>query len=372
MRRFVMVLSACLWACGDNQTGPPDLQPDAGFQPAPHAPLPTVFPHTGTVLSAMQLVTITYAGYAAAPDVVAFGDALVASSWYRTTGAEYGVSQATHYKQVVLDAPPATLDRNHLAAQILDLIASGGVAPPGASNNQLLFLLYLPVPQPAALGADLAGVSGYHEMLTLGSERFSIAVVIDDGSGLATTTTRAAHQVIDAATDPYLPPNNGYYADPPQTDPWSLLRREVADLCEGEDAVIEGRFAFPRVYSNTAAVASMTPCTPVRPGDVYYDVTAEPSQIQTIGRGGSFKFRLTGWSTGPLPSWNVRVRAAASSMLSQDEMRPELSSDTINNGETVTLTLHAPLEAVPGTTGGVAVLSGANQHLWAVGFIVGP
>src|SRR5436190_7683718 len=110
MRRFVMVLSACLWACGDNQTGPPDLQPDAGFQPAPHARLPTVVPHTGIVLSAMQLVTITYAGYAAAPDVVAFGDALVASSWYRTTGAEYGVAPATHRQPAVLGAPPATLD----------------------------------------------------------------------------------------------------------------------------------------------------------------------------------------------------------------------------------------------------------------------
>lgn len=364
-----MVLSACLWACGDNRTGPPDLQPDAGFQPAPHAPLPTVFPHTGTVLSAMQLVTLTYAGYDAAPDAVAFGDALVASSWYRTTGAEYGVSPATHLQQVVLGAPPATLDRSQIAAQILDLIAGGG-APRGANSNQLLYLLY--VPPSVALGPDLVGVSGYHEMVTLGSARYAIAVVIDDGSGLATITTRAAHQVIDAATDPYLPPNNGYYADPPQTDPWSLLRREVADLCEGEDAVLEGRFAFPRVYSNTAAVASMTPCTPVQPGDVYYDVTAEPSQIQTVKAGDSVKYQLTGWSTGPLPAWSIRVRAAASSMLSQDEMRPELSRDTINNGETVTLTLHAPPEALPGTTGGVAVLSGANQHLWAVGFIVRP
>ncbi len=368
MRRFAMVLSACLGACGDNQTGPPDLQPDAGFQPAPHAPLPTVFAHTGTVLSAMQLVTLTYAGYDAAPDVIAFGDALVASSWYQATGAEYRVSRATHLQQAVLGAPPAMLDRGQIAAQITDLINAGGVVAPDRASNQILYLLY--VPPSVALGPDLVGVRGYHEMLTLDGARFPIAVVIDDGSGLAATTTQAAHQVIDAATDPYLPPNDGYYADPPQTDPWSLLRREVADLCDGEDVVIEGRFAFPRVYSNTAAVASMTPCTPVRPGDVYYDVTAEPSQIQTIPAGGSVKFRLTGWSTSPLPPWSVRVRAAASSMLSQDEMRPELSSDTINNGETVTLTLHAPFEAAPGTTGGVAVLSGANQHLWAVGFVV--
>jgi hypothetical protein len=367
MRRLVTVLSACLWACGDNQGGPPDLQPDAGFQPAPHAPLPTVFPHTGTVLSSMQLVTLTYAGYDAAPDVVAFGDALVASSWYRTTGAEYGVSPATHLQQVVLGAPPAALDREQIAAQITDLITGGKVVAP-ALDNQLLYLLY--VPPAVALGGDLAGARGYHEMRVLGLVPFPIAVVVDDGGGLAAVTTQAAHQVIDAATNPYSPPHDGYYADPPRTDPWSLLRREVADLCEGEDAVTEGRFAFPRVYSNSAAVASMTPCTPVRPGDTWSDVTAEPSQIQTLAAGGSVKFKLTGWSTSPLPDWKVRVRAADSSMLSQDEMRPELSSDMINNNDTVTLTLHAPFEAASGTTGGVEVLSGDNEHPWAVGFVV--
>ena len=57
-------------------------------------------------------------------------------------------------------------------------------------------------------------------------------------------------------------------------------------------------------------------------------------------------------------------------MLSADEMRPELSSDMINNNVTVQLTLHAPLEAASGTTGAVEVLSGDTQHPWAVGFIV--
>ncbi|HEX3763064.1 MAG TPA: hypothetical protein VHW23_30415 [Kofleriaceae bacterium] len=368
MRRFAIALSACLWACGDNQPGPGDVPPDTGFHPAPHAALPTVFPHTGTVLSSMQLVTLTYAGYDAGSGVLAFGDALVASSWYHTTGAEYGVRPASHRQQYVIGAPPAMLDRAMIATQIIGLITGGAVAGPEVNDNQVLYLLY--VPHTVALGGDLAGMHGYHEMLTLEGVRFPIAVVIDDGTGLAATTTQAAHQVIDAATNPYLPPNDGYYADPPQTDPWSLVRPEVADLCEGEDVVVEGGFSFPRVYSNSAAVASMVPCTPLRPGDVWSDVTAEPSQIQTIAAGGSIKFRLTGWSTGPLPDWKVRVRAASSSMLSQDEMRPELSSDMINNNVTVTLTLHAPLEAASGITGGIEVLSGANEHPWAVGFVV--
>jgi hypothetical protein len=369
MRRLVMVLSACLWACGDNQTSPPELSPDAGFAPAPHAPLPTVFPHTGAVLSAMQLVTITYPGYDATSDVVAFGDALVASSWYQMTGDEYGVSPATHRQHAVAGALPTQLDRAQIAAQITDLIATGAVPPPSGVGNQVLYLLY--VPPSVSLVGDLTGVRGYHDMVTLDDGvRFPFAVVIDDGTGLAATTLQAAHQVIDAATNPYLPPHDGFYADPPKTDPWSLLRREVADLCEGEDAVTEGAFAYPRVYSNTAATAGMTPCLPVRPGDVYYDVTAEPSQIQTIARGGSFTFELTGWSTSPLSAWKVRVRAAASSMLRFDQMRPEFSSDMINNGEMVKLTLHAPADAAPGTTGALELLSGANEHLWAVGFRV--
>src|SRR5215831_9234099 len=238
MRQLVMVLSACLWACGDNRTGPPELPLDAGFAPAKHAPLPRVLPHYGIVLSAMQLVTITYAGYDLASDVVAFGDALVASSWYRTTGAEYFVSPATHRQQAVLATPQDALDRDQIAAQIRDLITAGSVPAPDPVANQLLYLVYVPH---SLAGPELASVGGYHDMLTFQEVRFPIAVVIDDGTGLTTTTLQAAHQVFDAATNPYLPPHDGYYADPPKTDPWSLLRREVADLCEGDDDVIEGR-----------------------------------------------------------------------------------------------------------------------------------
>jgi hypothetical protein len=36
----------------------------------------------------------------------------------------------------------------------------------------------------------------------------------------------------------------------------------------------------------------------------------------------------------------------------------------------VTLTLHAPADALPGTTGGLELLSGGNEHPWAVGFVV--
>lgn len=371
MRRcvtVVMVLSACLSACGDNRPASPDPAPDAGpFQTAPHAPMPIVFPHTATVLSAVHLVTLKFSDYDAPVDLGAFGDALVTSSWYRTIGAEYAISSGTA-ELIEIGPAPASLSRADIASLILGLVTDGRVPAPAAVANQLLYLLYVPR---AVAGKDLAG-RGYHEMLTLLSSRvrFPIAVVLDDGDGAAATTMRAAHQVINAVTDPYVPPRDGYYADPPKTDPWTLVRGELGDLCEGEEPFIEDGFAFPRVYSNRAAASSTPPCLPVLPGDVWSDVTAEPSQIQMVAAGGSVRFRLTGWSTSPLPDWQIRVQTADSSQLSQDEMRPQLSNDMINNNTTVTLTLHAPFEASRGTPGGVYLLSGKNQHPWAVGFVV--
>lgn len=379
MWRIVPVLSACLAACGDNGAGAPDPDVDAGpWQPAPHAPLPAVYPHTRTVLSAMQLVTLTYPGYDAT-GVIAYGNALVASDWYRNVGAEYGMAPATAVQHKVLPAAPVPLTRNAIAAQVLALVGNDpGVIKPSFDSNQVLYLVFVPPGTPRGVG--LSGVRGYHDMLTAtglspqGPVRFPIAVVFDDGSP-ASTTLQAAHQVIDAATNPYAKPNDGWYADPPATDPWCLLRREVADLCEGEAVYVENGVAYPRVYSNAAARAGNPPCAPLLEGDAWSDVTAEPSQIQllTVGAtGGEIKFRLTGWSTSPLPDWKLHIRAAETSDLSIEDMAPHLApGDTINNSATVTLTLRAPPDSV-GATGAVEILSGANQRPWAVAFVIRP
>jgi hypothetical protein len=374
MWRLVPALSACLMACGDNRAGPPDPGIDAGpWTTAPHAPMPTVYGHTGTVLSSMQLVTLTYPGYDAT-GVLRFGDALVASSWYQMIGGEYGLSSASAVQHKVLPAPTKPLTGDAISQQVIDFLASTpDVIKPTVDKNQVLYLIYVP---PSLRPANLPPfVRGYHEMLTAPgmqpqtAVRFPIAVVFDDGS-LSSTTLQAAHQIIDAVTNPYDPPNDGWYADPPKTDPWCLLNREVADLCEGEAAYKDGEFAFPRVYSNIAARAGIPPCAPRVAGDSWSDVTAEPSQIQAISVGGEIKFKLTGWSTSPLPDWKLRVRAAQSSDLSIDEMDPRFApTDMINNDVSVTLTLHAPPDS-SGATGAVEVLSGTASHPWAVAFVV--
>jgi hypothetical protein len=370
MRRLAMVL-ACLLACGDDEIPPPDaLEPPPPFRPAPHAPMPRVLRHSGTVLSNVRLVTITFDNYAARDLVERFGDTVVTSAWYTGVGAEYGVRQGSHAPPVRLGPAPASLTRDGIAALIKQLITSGVVPAPPAVGNQLLYLLY--VPPSVSRGPDLDGI-GYHQMVTLAGSRFPIAVVIDsigDAGGSGAPSLTAAHQLINAATNPYEAPNDGYYADPPKIDPWSLARGEVADLCEGEPPIVEGDFALPRVYSDAASVAGKPPCKPMVPGDTWNDVSADPSTMQMIPPGGSVTFELTGWSTEEVPDWQLRTRVADFSQLTEDQMKPELSGDIINNGTTVTLTLHAPRTALRGAAAGVYVLSGVNQHRWAVGFVV--
>jgi hypothetical protein len=375
MRRQATVLSACivLGACGDNLTEPPDAPMISQFAPAPHAPMPSVLRHNGTVLANLRLVTLAFDGYDTGA-VDHFGGAIVASSWYSTVGAEYGIRPASHLPTVTLGPAPASLTRDEIRQLLERQIAGDSRLPkPAVGNHQLLYMLY--VPASVARGADLTGTLGYHHASAIRTSaveeaRFPYVVVLDDGRGPTALTVVAARLLINAVTNPFKPPDDGYYADPPKIDPWSLVRREVADLCDGQKLVTEGDLTLPQVYSDVAAKAGKSPCKPSSPDDAWSDVSAEPSTMRKVPRGSTATFVLTGWSTQEVPAWELRTRVADFSQISEDEMRPLLSDNLINNNMTVSLTLHVPLTAPSGVSGGVYVLSGENGHPWAVGFTV--
>ena len=330
--------------------------------------MPPVLPHAGVVLSNVQLVTLTFDDYAARTEVEDFGDVVVQSPWYKNVGMEYGVGAGAHRGKIALGPAPASITREDIESRVKQLITAGTAPKPTANGNQLLYLVY--VPPDVERSADLDDIRGYHQMSRLGGVPFAIAVVLDDGRGLARTTSTAAGQLINAATNPYDPPMDGYYADPPMTDPWSLIHGEVADLCNGENPIMEGSFTVPRVYSGAAAETGGFPCKPVVANDAWTDVSPDSTKMQMIPRGGSVTFKLTGWSTQQLPDWRLRTHVADFSRLTEAEMSPVLSDDMINNSTSVLLTLHAPATAESGASGGVYVLSGENVRPWAVGFIV--
>jgi hypothetical protein len=363
------VLCVVAFGCGDNLL----VEPDAGkavFETAPHTPMPQLVPHGGQVLANVKLVTLTYTNYADKANVEAFGDAVVASDWYKQVTAEYGVSEGTHDAKVVIGPAPAMLTDVQVEAQIKQLINTNMVPKPLATGNQFLYMIY--IPPSVTLDASLQGFYGYHAaaITTAGNIKFPYAVIIDDGTGIDTTTATAAHELVESATDPYDPPDDGYYVDPPLPDPWFLILGENADLCDGEDLIKSGTFAVQRIYSNAAAAAGKSPCIPFDPDDSWNDVSAEPATMPTIPAGGSATFTLTGWSTEEIDDWQIRTYDADFADLVEADITPQLSSDTINNGKTVTVTLHAPATATSGQLGGVYILSGDNVRPWAIGFIV--
>lgn len=400
MRRLLLTVTACIAGCGDSASAPSDGGGPDGFQSAPHAELPVVIGHNHVVLPNVHLITVTYEDYALRNDVEAFGDAVVASQWYRNSVAEYGAEPGVHAAKVKLGHSPLSLSRNEINAQIQQLIAQGVAENVPAGN--VLFAFYVPPTVVRTFGAATAPVddapaedatlpvahkarraararstrlppSSYHTVIEYNHVRYPIMVVLDDGTGLAATTFTAGRLLVNTATNPFYAPDDGWYADPLQEDDtWTLTSGEIADLCEGEAAVtLDGlHFAVPRVYSNVALDGHKVPCQPSSPDEVFTDVYAEPSQIQAVPRGSDVTFELTGWSNRPVDDWNLRTRRATASRLTEAEMEPLLSSPVINNNRKVTLTLHAPETANVGDTGAVYVLSGPNDHPWAVGFVV--
>lgn len=373
MKVSAAALCVALVGCGHHDEAVDAMPDSGGFATAPHTPLPRAVAHTGVVLDHVKLVTITYSDYPNTATVEAFGDAIVTSPWYAMVGADYGVGAGTHDAKYHLGTSPTTLTQDtDLETQIDTLVTTGVVPRPTAGGNEYLYMLYVPATVP--LGASLHGEYGYHGMLTYNGIHYPYAIVLDDGT-LDDTTSTAAHELIEAATDPtFVDPNgDGWWVDAASPDPWYLDDYdEVADMCDGEVPVREGTYAVPRIWSNTGAAAD-NPCVPVpaAPDDVWMDVSAEPATMPRVPKGQMVTFTLTGWSTQPIADWSIEAPMETGySDLTRAQMAPRFSTTIINNKQTVTLTLTSPSGATNGQLGGLYVTSGPQARPWVVGFIV--
>jgi hypothetical protein len=379
MNRLVLLALAALSplaACGDND---PPAFADAGsgdsytgFSTAPHTQLPLLLPHGHALLPAPQLVTITYSDYdpSSTTSVQAFGDYIVTSDWLTTVGAEYGVGHGTNQNIVIGTAPTTTIEDTYFDTLMQGLVTATTLPAP-SSTTQYVYMIY--VPPTVKLGQSLQGFYGYHTETSASGQRFAYAVILDDGSGLDTTTSTAAHELLEAATDPYFddnPNGDGWYQDPPDTDPWYLIEGEAADLCDGEVLIRAGDFAVQRIWSNAAVTAGRSPCVPYDPDDIWYDVSASPATMPTVAPGTTVKFTLTGWSTIEVPEWEMTTADADYADYGAQDILPQLTSVGTWNHHEVTLTISAPTNAQSGYFGGIYILNGPFNRPWAVGFQV--
>jgi hypothetical protein len=336
-----------------------------GFETAPHLPLPQATKGSTPVLAHLELVTITFDGDANRTDEEAFGDIAVTSNWLSSAGADYGVGTGTHLAKVSF---PATLPAQPMDSDIRTFlsthIADGTLPSPASPNQEVLYLLYVP---DVTLACPLI-CGGYHDRakitLPSGMETVDYAVVQNTMWPFDETTSIASHEIIEAATDPSV---GGGYLLRGATDTCDVVTndfarltngfgtQEVGDLCEElqQKNVTEGSFAFQRAWSNSAG-STGDPCVPLPPGSVYANVSPIPSKTQSVPRGGSIQFQLTGWSTAATPDWKLTTEVLGSPSF---DAAPKLSQPTINNGNVVTLTLSVPQSAQPGDVSTIVIVS---------------
>jgi hypothetical protein len=320
----------------------------SGFAVGPHEPMPVIPNQGGPTLSSPQLVTITFAADPNSAKDGAFGDFVVGSTWLEIVGADYGITAATHVKNVVLtQTAAATVKDSDIQALVASKIQDGTL--PSATGA--LYLIYYPpgsVVQSAFGGADTcttvgsSAIGGYHWEGKSGATPFPYAVVPTcKNEALADIQASASHELVEAATDPF-PSTKPAWVLTDATNPWSALDGEVADFCELLTTT-EGGYSLQQIWSNSAAKANdRDPCIP-SPSTPFYNATATPAAAQMVAAGQSVTLEIKGWSSAAVAPWMLSADSISSSLdPTSFDPKPMLDATTLQNGQTAHLTVSVP------------------------------
>jgi hypothetical protein len=274
------VLLALLVACGDSKQ--PAEMPDAGVDaPPPFAEaMPTDMPQLinlgGPVLAAPKVQPIFFANEALQPQIEAFLTQLGSSPYWAATTTEYGVGALTVLPSIVTtDAPPATDDAlpawmtAHVptadANTIYTLFLGDGVVLGGQGGNSC-----------DAYGAfHDEGVDSHNAPLVYALvPRCDPATQFDHAqTKLDELTISLSHELIEAATDPFVETNPAYGDVDDNHAILALVPgAETGDLCEYLDSAYVkgvGDFMIQRTWSNAAVKAGHDPCVPA-PTTAYF------------------------------------------------------------------------------------------------------
>jgi hypothetical protein len=262
--------------------------PDYGPYPAAHYPLPLFTDFGGPVQSAPHIYTVTFGTDSMAAAYLAFDDSIVASDWWTTVTAGYGISAGTSGGAIALPDTVSnkTLDEDIDIIPMIQSLVAAGTFP--TSDVNALYTIYFPLSTSITLdgATSCSGFGAFHDSAPLTTDAGVVYVafaIIPDCGGFSTDAV--SHEIIEAATDPH--PTTSMTPPTPSTwylydDAWTLGPGggEVADLCEGRPSATQGGNAVTKVWNNVAAMGSHDPCVPQTDGEIFYSA-AVPTQVLT-------------------------------------------------------------------------------------------
>ncbi len=379
---------------GAPQDAAPDSKPatDAGAS----APFPAVTPSLpqaesggGPVIASPTVVPVFFEPDAQKPQLEKFLTALAASDYWTAATKEYGVGTLKVAASVVVATPPAaTVTDDDMQTWLASQADGTHTGWPKADANTVFAVFY-----PASTSITIHGKTscsvfdGYHRATqTADGSPLIYAPIARCSPSLDALTVSAAHEIIEAATDPY------YYTDPAYafTDDdhfiWTIATvGEVTDLCELEpqvDAKLVGDFAVPRSWSNASAAAGHDPCVPAPDGPWFGAQLAaeEPVKLSTgitsfstrgvqvpVGKTRTVDVAL--WSNAPTGDFKVEAFDESRFFGGPPELDLSLDKTTGRNGDILHLTIKS-LQA--GSYGGSMLFLqstlGSKSHVW-IGFI---
>jgi len=288
-------------APGDGATAYPAFIPD----------VPTITNHDGSVLSSAKIVTIVWTADPNYKTYESFSDAIGTSDFWKAATSEYGAGPARSGGHVeIATTPPASFDTSTANDEIDAFIVKGVKGAPAngwpVPDDQTLYVLY--IPEATAIldqGVDACAQNvGYHtETQGVAAHPHVVYGVVAEKCHDAMTTVvdnateTAAHEIVEAATDPHTDTDLAWTGFDVDHYVWELFQErqdENADACEFfpdsyyKDAQLGA--SMQRIWSNQSALAGKNPCVPEDRATPYFNVTPLAQEfITTTGTTGKLR-----------------------------------------------------------------------------------
>ena len=414
IRRAASVLLVLLAACGDHTMVdtitvpppgggtadaalPPATDADASTPDAPDAAAPTlasVMPQirtgSGPTLATPKAIVISFPGD---PNAAAYESAtstIASSAYWKETTSEYGVGPLAALAPVHLQASaPAAVSDAQIQAILQRAINNPANAFPTPDTSTIYTIL---IPNgTAATGAQggtacgPGGFAGYHRSFTLtNGTTIAYAVIVECQANIAMTRT-LAHELAEAATDPFATSSQPAYVGVGPRDlgyvVGSTLGSEVGDMCETTPVYLlpTENMKLARIWSNGAASAGHNPCLPVPPGEAWFFAlpsASPPDQVTgtrpkgsmpaiggagfAVANGASRIVSLGLLSDPGTAPWTIAVHAVTEAGL----VTFALDRSTGQAGDVLQLTITAVGDVSGGVPFAIDSTLGATTHTW--------
>jgi hypothetical protein len=289
---------------------------------------------------------------------------------------QYGVGSATVAAPAKIANPaPSQLAR----ADIVSLLTANASSWIANVDSSAFFVFYVPA---GTTNEVVSCGGGYHSSAYINGQSVAFALV----SGCGNPERTAQHEIMEGVADPF---GLGYRTIGTDEYIWTNLVGnyqgvEIGDMCELENATVSDLpgYTLQPIWSNAAAVAGKNPCFSATSDNTYFGaIPTLPTMLQSSGGhldhgvvvppGGSVTIPVRLFSntpmTGPM-SVAVKATGFVAGPTRLDGLQFKFDKDYGSNGETLMLTITAPLTAFPGMiTLGFTASYGSDQYSFPAG-----